>query len=338
MDEPKHVYAEWQTQYYLTVNSDYGGPGGEGWYDAESTASFNVASNVDISTGTKGIFTGWSGDFSSTASSATLVMDEPKQVSAEWQIQYYLSVDSDYGSPEGAGWYDFGSTAFFEVVSSVSVSDDEKAVFAGWSGDSSSTTSSSTLVMDEPKQVSAEWQIQYYLSVSVDPVGVVSLSGEGWYDEGSEALTENAPSTCSGGEGTHYIFETWTVDDIAESSNPVSVLMDSPHSVVACYRTQYYLTVVSQHDPTEGEGWYDEDSEVAFSVQSPQGVIIQNVFTGWSGDSTSTSQSATMVMDSPKTVTANWKKDYIQLYIIVIVVVAVAAAISIVAVKKLKAH
>jgi hypothetical protein len=338
MDAPKQVSAEWQTQYYLTIDSGYGITEGEGWYDAGSTASFNVASSVDISEGTRGIFTGWSGDSSSTSSSATLVMDAPKQVYAEWQTQYYLTIDSGYGSPEGEGWYNAGSTSFFEVASPVSVSDDERAVFASWSGDASSTSSSATLVMDAPKQVYAEWQTQYYLSVGVDPVGVVSLSGEGWYDEGSEALTENAPLTCSGGEGTRYIFEAWKVDDAAEDGNSISVLMDFPHSAVACYRTQYYLTVVSQYGPIEGEGWYDKDSEASFSVQSPQGLIIQNVFDRWSGDSTSTSQSATIVMNGPKTVTANWREEYIQLYIIVIVIVAVSATISIVAIRKLKAR
>jgi len=254
---------------------------------------------------------------------------------ANYQTQYYLTIDSDYGNPQGEGWYDSGSTSSFNVASMVTVSDDTRVVFTSWTGD---TSSSSTLIMDAPKQVSAEWQKQYYLSVDVDPLGIVFLSGEGWYDEGSEALAENAPSTGSGGEGTQYIFEAWKVDDVAEGSNPISVLMDSPHSVVACYRTQYYLTVVSQHVPIEGEGWYDKGSEAAFSVESPQGLIIQNVFTGWSGDSTSASQSATIVMNSPKTVTANWKEEYIQLYIIIIVIVAALAIISIVAVRKIRAR
>ena len=166
----------------------------------------------------------------------------------------------------------------------------------------------------------------------------MSLSGEGWCDDDSVALMENAPSTCSGGEGTRYIFDTWNVDDVAEGSNPISVLMDSPHSAVACYRTQYYLTVVSQHVPTEGEGWYDKGSVASFSVESPQDLIIQNVFTAWNDDSASTSQSATIMMNSPKTVTANWREEYTQLYIIIIVIVAALATISIVAVRKHRAR
>ena len=299
--------------------------------------TFSVPAQLVPEDGTKHSFVSWSDG--STLVSRTIIISEFVLTSytANYQTQYYLSVDSDYGSPAGEGWYDSGSTASFSVESVVSISEGTQIAFTSWFGDSSSTSSSATLVMDEPKEVSAEWQTQYYLSVSVDPVGVVSLSGEGWYDAGSEALAENASSTCSGGEGARYIFETWKVDDLAEGGNPVSVLMDSPHSVMACYRTQYYLTVVSQHDPAEGEGWYDKDSEASFSVQSPQGFIIQNVFTRWSGDSTSTSQSATTLMDSPKTVTANWTKEYLQLYIIIVVVVAVSAAISIVAIRKLKA-
>ncbi|MHC3129498.1 MAG: DNRLRE domain-containing protein [Candidatus Bathyarchaeota archaeon] len=299
--------------------------------------TFNVSKQVESEyEGTRYFFTSWSDG--NNLSSRTMIISEFVLTSytANYQTQYYLSVDSDYGSPAGEGWYDSGSTSSFEVASTVAVSEGTRVAFTRWSGDSSSTSSSSTLVMDAPKQVSAEWQTQYYLSVDVDPLGIVSLSGEGWYDEGSAALTENAPSTCSGGEGTRYIFETWKVDDVAEGSNPISVLMDSPHSVVASYRTQYYLTVVSQHVPTEGEGWYDKDSEASFSVKSPQGLVIQNVFTRWSGDSISTSQSATILMNGPKTLTANWREEYTQLFIILIV--AALAIISIVAVRKLRAR
>jgi len=89
--------ANYKTQYYLTVDSEYGDPQGEGWYDSGSTATFSVSPVDDHGNGP----------------SATLVMDSPKTVTSNWKLQYYLTVDSEYGDPQGEGWYDSGSTATF---------------------------------------------------------------------------------------------------------------------------------------------------------------------------------------------------------------------------------
>jgi hypothetical protein len=257
---------------------------------------------------------------------------------ANYQTQHYLTVSSEHGDPQGEGWYDNGSMATFSVSSPVDLGNGTRFVFTEWFGDVSSTDSSSNVVVDAPKQVFAQWKTQHYLNVDIDPLGIVSLSGEGWYDEGSMAVTGSAQSIVSGGEGTQYLFDTWKVDDVAESGYSISVSMDSPHSAVACYRTQHYLAIVSQHGQPEGQGWYDKGSVATFSVESPQGLIIQKVFVEWSGDSTSTSPSATIVMDGPKTVTANWRDEYTQLYIVLAVAALVTLIIIFGVVKKLRAR
>ncbi len=203
--------------------------------------------------------------------------------------------------------------------------------FASWNDGNNVT--SRTLIASEftLTNYTANFGTQYYLTVSVKPSGILDLGGGGWYDQGTVVLTESVPSTVSGGEGTRHMFEAWKVDDVAEGGNPISVLMDSPHSAVASYRTQYYLTIVSQYGQPQGEGWYDAGSVATFSVNSPQGFIIQKALAGWSGDSTSTSTSVTIVMDGPKTVVASWRDEYIQLYILLAII---AVVILVIAVKK----
>jgi uncharacterized repeat protein (TIGR02543 family) len=81
--------ATYKTQYMLTVASDLGSPQGTGWYDAGTQATFSV-STQPLEPGLLGalggrvMFQGWSGDSHATSSSAPIIMDGPKTVTAMW--------------------------------------------------------------------------------------------------------------------------------------------------------------------------------------------------------------------------------------------------------------
>jgi uncharacterized repeat protein (TIGR02543 family) len=121
-------------------------------------------------------------------------------------------------------------------------------------------------------------------------------------------------------------------------SSSAHILVDSPKTVTACWKTQYYLTVKSDYDEPEGEGWYDEGSTATFSITRPVvGFIVQHVFTGWIGDSTATTPTATILMDAPKVVTANWRTDYTQLFMI-IVAVTVGVTLAAIVAKRRRVH
>ncbi len=81
---PQTVTANYQTQYYLTVNSAYDSPVGAGWYNSDSTASFSVTSPASDSTGTQYTCTGYSGDASSSGTSGSIVMNGPKTITFNW--------------------------------------------------------------------------------------------------------------------------------------------------------------------------------------------------------------------------------------------------------------
>ncbi|MHB8105396.1 MAG: caspase family protein, partial [Dehalococcoidales bacterium] len=104
MSKPKTITANWRNEYLLTVDSVYGSTTGAGWYNEGSSAVFSVTPYIELKD-TKHIFTGWSGDFSGTDSSASLVISSPKKVAANWRNEYLLTVNSEYGQPTGAGWY-----------------------------------------------------------------------------------------------------------------------------------------------------------------------------------------------------------------------------------------
>jgi hypothetical protein len=233
----------YKTQYYLTVESTYGDPQGEGWYDSGSAATISITTPVEQGE-TKRIFEEWTGDYSGTSESASIVMNQPKAVTATWRTQYYLTVTSIYGNPQGTGWYDSDSSAEISIESLVEETG-TKHHFDKWSGDFTGTSTSSSVVMDQPKSVTAEW---------------------------------------------------WT---------------------------EYYLTVNSEYGEPEGEGWYNSGTTAEISVTTPVGMIIRQVFTEWSGDYSGDTASSSIIMDKPKTVTAGWTTDLLQLYILIIVVVVV---------------
>jgi hypothetical protein len=90
-------------------------------------------------------------DFTSTAPPPL-----PQNVS-NYKTQYYLTVNSAYGSPAGAGWYDSGSTASFSVTSPAADGTGKQYVCTGYSGDASGSGTSGSIVMNGPKTVTFNW-------------------------------------------------------------------------------------------------------------------------------------------------------------------------------------
>ncbi len=119
-------------------------------------------------------------------------------------------------------------------------------------------------------------------------------------------------SSVSGGSGIQYVFSSW--DD---GNTSASRAISEGGVYTANYKTQYYLTVESAYGQPNGDGWYDSGSTATISVTSPEGTIIRQVFTGWSGDLSDITAAASVTMDGPKTVTAGWRTDYMQLYMII---------------------
>jgi hypothetical protein len=112
----------------------------------------------------------------------------------------------------------------------------------------------------------------------------------------------SVPAMVQGGEGTRYIFSSWSDGNTSASR---TVTTSEATTLTANYTRQYYLTVATGRGTTGGEGWYDESSEAEISVDG--GSAWYRAFGGWTGDSTDKSRIATVMMDAPKVVTSTWK-------------------------------
>ena len=232
----------------------------------------------------------------------------------------------------GKGTYNDGTAASFSVSSLiVPLNTNQRYVFSSWSGDFSGATPSGTVTMNSAKTVVANYQLQNFLKVSVDPQGIASATGEGWYLPTESVSVGSVPASISGGEGARYVLQQWTIDDVSVSGNSVQVMMDLPHTVVAHYKTEYMLTVSSDYGIADGAGWYDAENSATFSVTSPVDTSygVKQVFERWTGDTQSSSATATITMDSPHTVRAIWRTDSTILYATIALVILAAFALGI---------
>jgi PKD repeat protein len=145
-------------------------------------------------------------------------MTEPKTVTVVWTTQYYLTVTSAYGNPQGAGWYNAGATASWSVTNPHPVSDGVRRF--------TDDPTSGEFVMDSPKSVTVSWRLQYRLITAANPPeqGSVDPSGENWYDADSVAHLTVTPNV-------GYVFY-WS-GNLSGIDSPKDLLMDGPKIVTA---------------------------------------------------------------------------------------------------------
>jgi hypothetical protein len=155
-----HIF-QYRTEYYVDVeaNSPYGITKGSGWYIDGTNITFSGNSPLLVSTGTRYVFTSWTGDYVGRSPEGSILVNGPKNILANYRVQYYLQLKSEYGNPEGEGWYDAGSTANASVPQSFVLPYGTKISFLRWSGDVNSSENSVTIFMDRPHSATAEWEV-----------------------------------------------------------------------------------------------------------------------------------------------------------------------------------
>jgi len=246
VNDPLTITGNYKIQYYLTVDTNPAevltlnpaAVSGEGWYDSDFTATVDAVQNVDkVSGQSRYDFRSWTGATpTGVGNQARVLMDNPKTATANYQLQYYLTVSSPYGSPNPiSGWFDDNKLITASVTSPSPGPPGTHYVCTGWNGmgsvPGSGTGSSVAFTITQPSSITWLWKTQYYLIVGTYPSGIVSIPGEGWYDP----LT-NVPLTAPSVAG--YQFLHWEVDGLSQGDDvpSINVNMNEPHTATAYYR------------------------------------------------------------------------------------------------------
>ena len=176
---------------------------------------------------------------------ATVTMSNNITETASWSPSILPDCDlQPMALLSGAGWYNSGTSAYcygYPINGGwSSVPTGTQYVFTGWSGDASGTTSSSNaIIMNGPETAIANWQTQYYLTVSS---AYGTAGGAGWYNSGTSATATVTPLTVAGATGTQYVFTGWSGDASGTTSPSNAITMNGPKTAIANWQTQYYLT------------------------------------------------------------------------------------------------
>jgi len=164
MKEGKYLWP-W---YHVSVNSRLGTVRGSGWYVYGESVQPNASATINVNDGERYVFNGWLNNGIRTDSGSFIVIQDLNLV-ANYKEQYFLNIESEFGMIRGAGWYDSGSRAIISVTpTSISLTGflgqvGLKEDFTGWSGDHNEISPTSSLTMNSPKKVVANWSINFGL-------------------------------------------------------------------------------------------------------------------------------------------------------------------------------
>jgi PKD repeat protein len=251
------------------------------------------------------------------------VVTEPETITGHYRVQYYLTLTTTIGgttSPPSGGWYDAGTQVTVLAIP------DLDYVLDHWELDGSPVGSDNpyNVVMDSAHDLHGVFEYlppppaKYYLTVKTAPLNVTSISGEGWYDEGTN-VTLTAPDYVEVSTGTRYRFDYWDVDGVPRGADVTSttVHVDANHTATAHYTLQYYFTVTSPYDtPTPGSGWFNAGASITTAVTSPWAgsAGTRYVCVGWTGTgsvpTSGTTISVSFTINAPSSITWNWKTQH----------------------------
>jgi len=263
MTAPATLQANWVEQYYVTIISPTGAPSGEGWYNAGTVVTVGVQSTVQYSNGTRMIFNGWNSTTIGSNPTAQITVDAPTRLLAAWRTQYLVTVNSEFGTPSGGGWYDIGSSAQVSVPLEITYSNATRREFTGWTGDYTGTSNNATITATSPKTLTAQWNTQYLVTFAVSGLPnstvlklnvnnatynlPVDSSDQMWVQKGT-VFSPTPNQTVSTGI-TSYKFAGWLNATGDTVQNPLTV--NGPSQYVASYTSQLSLPAVPGF-PIEG--------------------------------------------------------------------------------------
>jgi hypothetical protein len=317
------VTGNYKTQYYLTLATNPPGvtsPSGSGWFDAGTNATISTEAFVNISSGSRYRFNGWTtanmSEIADPSRSPTQVlMDEGKTVTANYVVQYKVTFDqtgvgSDFTGTvvtvDGANysrgtlshdfWWDNGTSHTFIFQSPLLVTANSKQY--NWTNTTGlSTVRNGTLTVSASGDMTGHYNTQYYLTVS-SPYDNPTPTSK-WFDAGT-SITASVTTPWAGPTGTRYVCTGWTGTGSVPSSgtgSSVTFTINQPSGITWNWKTQYLLTVVTNPSglspqPTRnplGEAgpangwWYDAATSVNLNAQTVTGYIFNN----WDVDGTS---------------------------------------------------
>ena len=289
MDKAKTVTAYYVTQYWVTFGQSGVGAGFTGnvtmidisgytvgtlphsfWWDSGSSHDFVFSSSLEVTFHAKRyVWANTTG--SSSQGTGTITVTASGIVTGNYKTQYYLTITSAYNSPTPTSGYVDAGPVIAAVMPWVTGPTGTRYVCTGWTGTGSAPSSGSSsfvnFIINAPSSITWNWKTQYLLTALTEPSGLspqplMNLTGEAnsqnsWWYDASTSVTLTAEQVPG------YTFKFWDLDGSPQgnSTNPITVSMNGPHTATAHYQAppgypvggySFILTEPAQVGPLAG--------------------------------------------------------------------------------------
>jgi Divergent InlB B-repeat domain len=224
------------------------------WFSSGTVVNLTGATPVLFNSGdSRYVFSSWSGDATGSANPVAVTMNAPRSVTANYATEHKLTLSTSPGAValsnisggSNGTFYDAGTVLNLQAATPVAIDASSRYRFDSWSGDATGSSTPVAVTMSAPRSVTANYVVQYKLTLATDPaaVGVSNISGGSngtFYDAGT-VLNLQATDPVPLAAGSRWRFDQWS-GDASGTANPVSLTMDAAKSVTAEYVKQFQVT------------------------------------------------------------------------------------------------
>jgi len=205
-------------------------------------------------------------------------------------------------SPSGQSTYEEGEQIDLQAQAN------EGYVFAGWTGDISSSDNPHSLTVDQDYSITANFELKNYeLTINIEGEGTVS---EKIIEQQSKEYEYGTVVELTANPAKGYKFVEWT-GDVTGTDNPVQITVDNPREVTAVFEKKYFGISITKNgegsvvlSPDQQEFLYN--STVELEANPANGWS----FVEWQGDVSGTDTLITVTVDSAKTITAIFENHF----------------------------
>ncbi len=283
---------------------------------------------VSGGSGKQYVFLGWTnGDGLSGSNGTYTVPTSGTTTTANWQVQYLLSISTNFGSVTPAnGWQNAGSQITISA-SAPSAGSGDQYVWNGWNGAGSgnytgtNNLAANAVTMNSPITEVASWTHQFQVTfaqsglgsdasgtaVMVDGVAEVygSLPFSEWVNQSSAVTFGYSPTIPSSASGRQYVLTGGT------ASSPLTI--SGAVTVTGSYKMQYQVSFTISPSgagltsPSGASVWEDSGT-LAISATPNSGYTFSSwTSTGSITLTSMTSSSATATVSGTGVITANFQ-------------------------------
>ena len=301
-DEDKKITAEFMEQLF-SINISKIGFGNVEINPNKENYKFNENIELLAIPDEGYVFSKWGGDISGDVNPKELRITNSCCIIANFIREEYPLIINIEGKGSVVKTPDRTNYKFEEEVS-LSAVPEEGWLFDRWEGDITGTDNPTSLVVDEPKEVTAVFvKEKFEITLSVTGDGSITITPQKEeYGYGEVITLEAVPEN-------GYLFDSWA-EDISGTENPKIITVEGPLNIKAIFTKDEFPLIIN----IEGKGSviktpnktdYAFEEEVNLNAVPEEGWL----FDRWEGDITGTDNPTLLVVDEPKEVTAVFIKE-----------------------------